>query len=164
MHGCSRGVLLLRVDEGRLRAKHRLLLSNGSWGWANCLRSHTRASSAPALVPSHSKMSPATAMDNATCLHRTLPCSQQPLSIYIHIPFCIQKCGYCDFNAYLYRHDTAQAYLSALRREIMHTATERPWIGYRVSSVYFGGGTPSTLAAADLTSLLSLIRGSFPVQ
>jgi oxygen-independent coproporphyrinogen-3 oxidase len=82
----------------------------------------------------------------------------------VHIPFCIQKCGYCDFNAYLYRHDTAQAYLSALRHEIIHTATERPWTGYRVSSVYFGGGTPSTLAAADLTSLLTLIRGSFPVQ
>jgi putative oxygen-independent coproporphyrinogen III oxidase len=82
----------------------------------------------------------------------------------VHIPFCIQKCGYCDFNAYLYRYDAAQTYLTALRREIVHTASERPWTGYRVSSVYFGGGTPSTLAAVDLTSLLSLIRGSFPVQ
>jgi oxygen-independent coproporphyrinogen-3 oxidase len=88
----------------------------------------------------------------------------QALTIYVHIPFCIQKCGYCDFNAYLYRHDTAQAYLTALRREILHTAAERPWVGYNVPSVYFGGGTPSTLTAADLTSLLSLIRDSFPVQ
>ena len=88
----------------------------------------------------------------------------QALTIYAHIPFCVQKCGYCDFNAYLYRHDAAQAYLAALRREILHTAAERSWIGYNVPSVYFGGGTPSTLAAADLTSLLSLIRNSFPVQ
>jgi len=87
----------------------------------------------------------------------------QALTIYVHIPFCIQKCGYCDFNAYLYRHDAAQTYLTALRREIEHTATEQPWMGYSVPSVYFGGGTPSTLAPADLTSLLSLIRDSFPV-
>jgi oxygen-independent coproporphyrinogen III oxidase len=88
----------------------------------------------------------------------------QALTIYVHIPFCIQKCGYCDFNAYLYRYDAAQTYLTALRREIVHTASEHPWTGYSVSSVYFGGGTPSTLAAVDLTSLLGLIRGSFPVQ
>jgi oxygen-independent coproporphyrinogen-3 oxidase len=87
----------------------------------------------------------------------------QALTIYVHIPFCIQKCGYCDFNAYLYRHDAAQTYLTALRREIEHTATEQLWMGYSVPSVYFGGGTPSTLAPADLTSLLSLIRDSFPV-
>ena len=88
----------------------------------------------------------------------------QALTIYVHIPFCIQKCGYCDFNAYLYRYDAAQAYMTALRREIVHTASERPWMKYSVPSVYFGGGTPSTLAPADLTSLLSLIRSSFPVQ
>lgn len=88
----------------------------------------------------------------------------QALTIYVHIPFCIQKCGYCDFNAYLYRRDTAQIYISALRREIEHTASERPWMSYHVPSVYFGGGTPSTLAPADLTSLLSLIRDSFPVS
>jgi oxygen-independent coproporphyrinogen III oxidase len=81
----------------------------------------------------------------------------------VHIPFCIQKCGYCDFNAYLYRRDAAQTYISALRREIEHTASERPWMNYPVPSVYFGGGTPSTLAPANLTSLLRLIRDSFPV-
>ena len=108
-------------------------------------------------------MSPATAMDNATCLHRALPCSQQPLSIYIHIPFCIQKCGYCDFNAYLYRDGLAHAYLLGLRQEILHTAAAQSWTEYVVSSVYFGGGTPSTLAPADLIALLSLIRRAFPV-
>lgn len=87
----------------------------------------------------------------------------QALTIYVHIPFCIQKCGYCDFNAYLYRRDVAQTYISALRREIEHTASEQSWMSYRVPSVYFGGGTPSTLAPADLTSLLRLIRDSFPV-
>src|SRR5262245_4775202 len=86
------------------------------------------------------------------------------LTIYVHVPFCIQKCGYCDFNAYLYRPAAAQDYLTALRREILHTARERSWMGYHVPSLYFGGGTPSTLAAAELTGLLGLIRGQFPVQ
>ena len=87
----------------------------------------------------------------------------QALTIYVHIPFCIQKCGYCDFNAYLYRRDAAQTYLTALRREIQHTASERPWMNYRVPSVYFGGYMPSTLAPANLTSLLRPSSGAaFP--
>ena len=93
-------------------------------------------------------------------------CRRAPraLTIYVHIPFCIQKCGYCDFNAYRYRPDAARAYLTALRGEIAHTAATQTWAGYHVPSVYFGGGTPSTLAAEDLTSLLSLIASGFPVQ
>jgi oxygen-independent coproporphyrinogen-3 oxidase len=85
------------------------------------------------------------------------------LSIYVHIPFCIQKCGYCDFNAYLYRANAAHAYLAALRREILHTAAAWAWEGYHVPSVYFGGGTPSMLAPADLIGLLELIRTHFRV-
>jgi oxygen-independent coproporphyrinogen III oxidase len=90
--------------------------------------------------------------------------ARRALSIYVHIPFCIQKCGYCDFNAYLYREDTVHAYVAALRREIMHAAAARPWEGYGTPSVYFGGGTPSTLAPEDLTSLLHVIRTRFALQ
>jgi oxygen-independent coproporphyrinogen III oxidase len=86
------------------------------------------------------------------------------LAVYVHIPFCIQKCGYCDFNAYRYREDTARAYLTALQQEIAHTAAERLWTGYRVPSIYFGGGTPSTLAPGDLTDLCGMIGDRFPVQ
>jgi oxygen-independent coproporphyrinogen-3 oxidase len=86
------------------------------------------------------------------------------LTIYMHIPFCIQKCGYCDFNAYLYRDDMARAYLTAIRQEIMHTAAKRLWMGYHVPSIYVGGGTPSTLAPDSLTSLIGAIGDSFPVQ
>jgi oxygen-independent coproporphyrinogen-3 oxidase len=99
-------------------------------------------------------------MDNAISIHGSC---MQPLSIYVHIPFCIQKCGYCDFNAYLYHEGLARAYLVALRQEILHTAAGQSWTEYVVSSVYFGGGTPSTLAPADLIALLSLIRQAFPV-
>jgi oxygen-independent coproporphyrinogen III oxidase len=90
--------------------------------------------------------------------------ARRALSIYVHIPFCVQKCGYCDFNAYLYRESLADAYLAALRQEITHTAAERLWEGYHVPSVYFGGGTPSTLAPEDLRSLLDLLCTNFPVQ
>jgi oxygen-independent coproporphyrinogen-3 oxidase len=90
--------------------------------------------------------------------------ARQPLSIYVHLPFCVQKCGYCDFNAYLYREDAAQAYLQALHQEIMHAATRQRWWMYDVPSIYFGGGTPSTMAATHLTGLLDLIQASFPIQ
>jgi oxygen-independent coproporphyrinogen-3 oxidase len=88
----------------------------------------------------------------------------QALSVYVHIPFCIQKCGYCDFNAYRYRDHVAHAYLAAIEREIVYAATKRPSTEYRVPSVYFGGGTPSTLAPLDLTRLLGMIGDSFPLQ
>jgi oxygen-independent coproporphyrinogen III oxidase len=90
--------------------------------------------------------------------------AMQALTIYVHIPFCIQKCGYCDFNAYLYRDHMAHTYLAALEREITHTASKRSWTSYSVPSIYFGGGTPSMLAPTDLTRLLGMIGSSFPLQ
>jgi oxygen-independent coproporphyrinogen-3 oxidase len=102
--------------------------------------------------------------DACTALSAIRPAATQALSIYVHIPFCIQKCGYCDFNAYRYRAATASAYLAALRREIAHTAASRPWTGYQVPSIYFGGGTPSTLAPEALTGLLRRLSDGFPVQ
>jgi oxygen-independent coproporphyrinogen III oxidase len=117
----------------------------------------------PALLQGH-----LTDRDEATRSGASLPAAHRStrpaLSIYVHIPFCMQKCGYCDFNAYLYREALARAYLAALRQEIMHTAAERRWEGYSVPSVYLGGGTPSTLATEDLRSLLELLRTNFPVQ
>jgi oxygen-independent coproporphyrinogen-3 oxidase len=102
--------------------------------------------------------------DSGAALSVTHRRAQRALSIYVHIPFCIQKCGYCDFNAYLYREPLTHAYLAALRQEIMRTAAERWWEGHSVPSVYFGGGTPSTLAPEDLRSLLDLLCTNFPVQ
>ena len=88
----------------------------------------------------------------------------QALTIYVHIPFCIQKCGYCDFNAYRYRDHLARPYLAALEREITHAASTRPWTAYHIPSLYFGGGTPSTLAPTALTRLRLMLSDSFPVQ
>jgi oxygen-independent coproporphyrinogen III oxidase len=90
--------------------------------------------------------------------------AMQALTIYVHVPFCIQKCGYCDFNAYLYQDDMARAYLAALQQEIARMADEQPWTGYSVDSIYFGGGTPSTLAPEDLASLLGVLGYCFPLH
>ena len=82
-----------------------------------------------------------------------------PLGIYIHVPFCAARCGYCDFNTYV-PSSAAQPseYLEAALREIALARTE---LGDRqVSTVFIGGGTP-TLIGADLLHLLDGVRDAF---
>ena len=64
--------------------------------------------------------------------------------LYVHVPFCLTRCGYCDFNAYAGLGHLAERYASALRREAAIAAPA--WRGVRVDTVFFGGGTPTTLA------------------
>lgn len=81
--------------------------------------------------------------------------------VYVHIPFCARKCGYCDFNAYSgYRGETRARYVEALCREIAHRAEPQT----RVPTVFFGGGTPTTLPAEDLRRILATVRASFCVD
>lgn len=78
--------------------------------------------------------------------------------IYIHIPFCTKKCGYCDFNAYSgYKDGTKARYVDALCHEI--AARSEPEA--RVPTVFFGGGTPTNLPAVDLVRILDTVRASF---
>jgi oxygen-independent coproporphyrinogen-3 oxidase len=78
------------------------------------------------------------------------------IALYIHVPFCRRKCPYCSFVSYDYRADDIPLYLSALKKEFQKKAS-----GERVRSIYFGGGTPSLLPAADIGELLTLIRTQF---
>jgi len=81
-----------------------------------------------------------------------------PLALYAHIPWCVRKCPYCDFNSHPARGDIPEAaYLDALRRDL-ESALPEVW-GRPVVSVFIGGGTPSLLSAAGLDRLLSDIRG-----
>jgi oxygen-independent coproporphyrinogen III oxidase len=83
------------------------------------------------------------------------------VGVYIHIPFCTKKCGYCDFNAYSgYKDGTKARYVDALCREI--AARSEPET--RVPTVFFGGGTPTNLPAADLVRILDTVRVSFRVD
>ncbi len=84
-----------------------------------------------------------------------------PLSLYIHVPWCVQKCPYCDFNSHALR-DTLpeQAYVDALLADLEQELPE-VW-GRRVESVFIGGGTPSLLSAEALERLLSGVRARLP--
>jgi oxygen-independent coproporphyrinogen-3 oxidase len=86
---------------------------------------------------------------------------EQTAGIYVHIPFCVKKCGYCDFNAYSgYRDSTKIKYVDALCREIEARSEPETF----VPTIFFGGGTPTTLAAADLARILETVRRSFAVD
>ena len=84
----------------------------------------------------------------------TLP----PLSLYIHIPWCIKKCPYCDFNSHAVKSDTPEAayidtLLNDLTEDLQRYAITRP-----ISSIFIGGGTPSLFAPESFERLLSGIK------
>ncbi len=75
--------------------------------------------------------------------------------LYVHVPFCAHRCGYCDFNTYADLDDLQQGYVEAALREI---AMARREVGERgVDTVFFGGGTPTRLPAAQLVALLRAV-------
>jgi putative oxygen-independent coproporphyrinogen III oxidase len=79
--------------------------------------------------------------------------------IYVHVPFCMTRCGYCDFNAYAGLDELKPSYLRSLFREA--ELSSPAWEGEEFVSVFFGGGTPTTVAPADLRALLTLLRERF---
>ncbi|MDO9213722.1 MAG: radical SAM family heme chaperone HemW [Methylococcales bacterium] len=77
-----------------------------------------------------------------------------PLSLYIHIPWCIKKCPYCDFNSHAIKTDTPEArYIDALLLDLA-TDIERYAITRPIHSIFIGGGTPSLFSAESLNRLL----------
>lgn len=82
-------------------------------------------------------------------------------SLYIGIPFCPTTCLYCSFTSYPLERfgDRVEAYLAALEKEILYGAACLPEL--KLTTVYFGGGTPTTLSAAQLDRLLGLVREKF---
>jgi oxygen-independent coproporphyrinogen-3 oxidase len=81
--------------------------------------------------------------------------------LYVHVPFCLTRCGYCDFNVYAGLGHLASRYVAALLREAEITAPA--WADEEVTSVFLGGGTPTTLEVADLKALLAWLRARFAV-
>jgi oxygen-independent coproporphyrinogen-3 oxidase len=82
--------------------------------------------------------------------------------LYVHVPFCLTRCGYCDFNAYAGLGHLASRYVEALKAEAGLWAEE--WRGECFGSVFLGGGTPTTLDLADLACLLADLRGRFDIE
>lgn len=86
-----------------------------------------------------------------------------PLALYLHIPWCLRKCPYCDFNSHPLQGDMPEAaYLEALERDLI-AALPLVW-GRPVESVFIGGGTPSLLSGSGLDHLLSRLRTLLPLR
>ena len=86
-----------------------------------------------------------------------------PLGIYVHVPFCRSKCQYCDFYSVTDMDSLLRdGYLDAVCDHIRETGPLAP--GYRVDTVYFGGGTPSYFGAEGMSAILATIRRSFDVS
>ena len=86
----------------------------------------------------------------------------RPLSIYIHIPFCIKKCSYCDFLSAPATEQTVESYMAALFSEIEGKAGK--YRDRRVVSVFIGGGTPSRLTGEQMGKLMACIRRNFSLD
>ncbi|MEK6321341.1 MAG: radical SAM family heme chaperone HemW [Acidobacteriota bacterium] len=87
--------------------------------------------------------------------------------IYIHIPFCARKCTYCDFNTTDFFEELAGRYISAVSREIAYWGehlAEQAGDRASVDTIYFGGGTPSIVAAQQLDELVRSCRAAFVVE
>lgn len=80
-------------------------------------------------------------------------------SLYIHIPFCQQKCNYCSFFSQIRSQNCIELYLKALEKEI--NSYKNKLKDFQISTIYFGGGTPSLISATDIERLLNLCRQNF---
>ena len=90
------------------------------------------------------------------------PSRGQPFAVYVHVPFCITRCGYCDFNTYTPAElggVNPDAWLDALGKELELAAARLN--GPTVDTVFVGGGTPSLLGGARLARLLDMVRERF---
>ncbi|MCC6386986.1 MAG: radical SAM family heme chaperone HemW [Dehalococcoidia bacterium] len=85
----------------------------------------------------------------------------RPISVYVHVPFCTYKCGYCDFNAYAGLESLIPAYRDALVAEIGGYA--EVLAGREIATVGFGGGTPSEMPPEGIAAVLDALRAAAPI-
>lgn len=89
-----------------------------------------------------------------------------PLSLYVHIPWCLKKCPYCDFNSHEIRGQDNQTpedeYVAALIRDLEFALAD-VW-GRRLSTIFFGGGTPSLFSARAIDTILTAVRTLLPLE
>lgn len=90
-----------------------------------------------------------------------------PLALYLHVPFCRQRCSYCDFNTFAGLQELFEPYAAALAKEILQAVrpgSRQAGQGERATSVFFGGGTPSVLPTALVGDVLAACREAFAVE
>jgi oxygen-independent coproporphyrinogen-3 oxidase len=92
-------------------------------------------------------------------MHGSLP---QPIGLYVHVPFCVSKCAYCDFASYAGREADIPRYVDALAREITRRGRET---GHpKADTIFVGGGTPSLLDEFQVTRILDALFEAFPME
>ena len=82
-----------------------------------------------------------------------------PLALYIHWPFCVSKCPYCDFNSHVREQVDQAAWRAALLADLAHEAAQLP--GRRLGSIFFGGGTPSLMPPATVAALIEAAQAAW---
>ena len=87
---------------------------------------------------------------------------EKEIELYIHIPFCVQKCKYCDFLSAPAGEDTIRIYMEALCREIREKSKQ--YQVYEVSTIFIGGGTPTAVEASWIAKLMESIRECYHVK
>jgi len=90
-----------------------------------------------------------------------MPSLKTPVSLYLHIPFCGTKCTYCAFNTYTNLEALIPAFVDALCRELTIVGNSQP--GIEFGTIFFGGGTPSLLTAAQYAQIFETIRAHFSI-
>ncbi|MFD2116145.1 radical SAM family heme chaperone HemW [Paenibacillus yanchengensis] len=84
-----------------------------------------------------------------------------PRALYIHIPFCTNKCFYCDFTSYVVKGQPVDDYLDALEQEMITTVSELP--PQQIDTIFVGGGTPTVLTPAQMERFLTSVHRHFPL-
>ena len=98
-----------------------------------------------------------------------------PLGVYVHIPYCLKKCPYCDFNSYALKSHAGSGrgavesmpeaeYVKAICTELAHYRVLEGWADRSAASIFFGGGTPSLFAPASIRQIIGAIRDSFALD
>lgn len=87
---------------------------------------------------------------------------KKDLGLYIHIPFCVKKCAYCDFLSWSGNKEQREEYVRALEQEILSYKNFAE--DYQVSTLYFGGGTPSVLEGEQMERIMKAIRQTFQIE
>ncbi len=85
------------------------------------------------------------------------------IGLYIHIPFCAKRCHFCAFYLVIQEEKRVQRFLAALEMELRMYAAQLDHTGQQISTVYFGGGTPTALSPSQLARVLTLVEAEFSV-
>ena len=108
----------------------------------------------PGLDPGLSKPPPSSLLQEEQPFDRLRAngAGQETLALYVHWPFCVSKCPYCDFNSHVRESVDQAAWRAALLEDLAHEARQTP--GHGLTSIFFGGGTPSLMPPATVAALI----------